>query len=676
VVTISYSYWLSRFAGNPSVIGRTITLNGIQMTITGVTPPSFTGEIVGQSMEIWIPITMQPVLMPNQKRLDDWTIGWLLLLGRLEPGVTQAQAAAGFRTLINQVLDTRFPPAVAGGGPREIPVAPGDKGFSRVRDTYRVPLMTLMTGAALLLLIICANIANLLLARAIARSREIGVRLAIGADRGRLIRQLLTESLLLAVLSGAAALLVAWWGTRLLLVLAADGATAIPLDTGLDTPVLAFTLGLSMLAVALFGLVPALRASRVDVASTMRANAHAVAAGFGGRGRRAPLGRALIAAQVALSLVLLIGAGLLVRNVQALLSADPGLDRDHLLIVDLDSEGAGYTGDRLTALTRELEGRFLRLPGVVAATFSENGIFSGTESAHAIQVPGFTARAVTDTFVRSDLVGPRYSAAIGGRLLRGRDITDRDNVAAPPVAMVNRTLEAFYFPEGSAIGKRLDLDDSTSVEIVGVIGDVTDHDLTADPVRRMYIPYHQRVLGEPGSMVFILRTSGDPALLKEVVRREIRAVSTRLPIYGIDPLPLLMRQSIREQRLLARLSAGFAVLALVLAAIGLYGVMTYAIARRTGEIGLRVALGAQRANVIGMVLRDALRLVLIGMIIGVPLALGATRLLQDQLHDVNPRDPLVIGVCLAVLALSAIAAALLPAWRASRVEPLVALRQE
>ena len=676
VVTISHAYWLKRFDGDPSVIGRSITLNGIQVTITGVAPPSFTGEIVGQSTEIWIPLTMQPVLMPNQKHLDEWTTGWLLLLGRLRPGVSQEQAAIGFTALINQVLDRQFPPTVTGGEPRETPVAPGDKGFSRVRDTYRTPLLTLMIGAGLLLLIICANVANLLLARAIARRREIGVRLAIGADRGRLIRQLLTESLLLALLSGGAALLVAWWGSRLLLVLAADGATAIPLDTQLDVPVLGFTLVLSMVAVALFGLVPALRASRVDLASTMRANSHAVAAAFGGRGQRAPLGRALIAAQVALSLVLLIGAGLLVRNVQALLAADPGLDRDHLLIVDLDSRGAGYTGERLPALARELESRFLRLPGVLAATFSENGIFSGTESAHTIQVPGFTARAVTDTFVRSDLIGPRYAAAIGGRLLRGRDFTDRDVATAPPVAMVNRTMEQFYFPGGTAIGKRIHLDDSTTAEIVGVIGDVTDHDLTAEPVRRIYIPYHQRALGEPGGIVFILRTTGDPALLVEAVRREIKAVSTQLPIYGIDPLPVLMRQSIREQRLLARLSTGFGALALLLAAIGLYGVMTYAIARRTGEIGLRVALGAQRSTVIGMVLRDALQLVLIGVIVGVPLALGATRLLQDQLHEIDPADPLVIAVCLAVLAVSALAAALLPAWRASRVEPLVALRQE
>jgi hypothetical protein len=285
VVTISYAYWIKRFDGAPSAVGRTITMNGVQMTITGVTPPSFTGEIVGQSTDVWIPLTMQPALMPNEQILADWSTSWLLLLGRLQPGVTHEQATAGFTALINQVLDEHFPPPAGVTVPaREVFVGPADKGFSRVRGTYRVPLLTLMIGAGLLLLIICANIANLLLARAVGRSREIGVRLAIGAGRARLVRQLLTESLLLAVLSAAAALFVAWWGSRLLLSFAADGAPTIPLNTGLDLPVLAFTLVVSIVAVVLFGLVPALRASRVDLASTMRANAQAVSGGLGARG--------------------------------------------------------------------------------------------------------------------------------------------------------------------------------------------------------------------------------------------------------------------------------------------------------------------------------------------------------------------------------------------------------
>jgi predicted permease len=261
-------------------------------------------------------------------------------------------------------------------------------------------------------------------------------------------------------------------------------------------------------------------------------------------------------------------------------------------------------------------------------------------------------------------------------LLRGRDFTARDDARAPQVALVNRTMEAFYFPGGTAIGKRIRLNDSTSAEIVGVVADVVDHDLTAEPVRRFYVPYAQPALGEPGSLVLIVRTSGDPNAIVQAVREQVKAVDANLPIYGIDPLSLLMRQSVREQRLLARLATGFGSLALLLAAIGLYGVMTYAIARRTGEIGLRVALGAQRSDVVGMVLRDALRLVLLGVVVGIPLSIAATRLLQSQLHDVKSTDPLVTVICLAVLSVSAVLASLLPALRASRVAPLVALRQE
>ncbi len=677
VATISHAYWLRRFDGDPSIVGRAITVNGTRLTVVGVAAPGFDGEIVGGTTEIWIPTSMQPVLMPNQQALAEWNTGWLLLLGRLRPGVSQEAARAGFTTLINQVLDEKFPrTAGADTPPREVTVGPGDKGFSRVRSTYRVPLLTLMAGAALLLLIICANIANLLLARAVGRRREISVRLAIGAGRARLVRQLLTESALLAVLSGGAALLVAWWGSRLLLSLAADGAPSIPLNTGIDLPVLGFTLALSMGAVALFGLVPALRSSRVDLASSMRANSPAVAGGLGVRGQRAPLGRMLIAAQVALSLVLLMGAGLLVRSVHTMLNADQGLDRDRLLIVEVDAQGAGYKGERLLGLARDIEERLSRLPGVTAIAHSENGIFSGTESANTIQVPGFVARTHHDTISYYDRVGPGYVGAIGARLLRGRDFTPRDDGNAALAILVNQTMEQFYFPGGTALGKRIILADSMSAEVVGVVADVVDHDLTADPVRRFYVPYGHAVLDPPGSLVFMVRTTVDPTTLIEPARQSLKSAYSELPIYSIDPLSVLMRQSVREQRLLARLATGFGGLALLLAAIGLYGVMTYAIARRTGEIGLRVALGAQRSDVIGMVLRDALMLVLLGVVAGVPLALAATRLLESQLHNIDPADPLVIGVCLLVMSGSAAIAALVPALRAARVAPLVALRQE
>ncbi|HKG95638.1 MAG TPA: ABC transporter permease [Gemmatimonadaceae bacterium] len=681
VVVISDGYWTRRFGRDPRVIGRTITLNGAGFTIIGVARPGFDGEIVGQRTEIWIPVTMQEVLAPHRRALQDRGTSFLLLLGRMAPGVTLPQATEGFGVLVRRILEENAPanqPAAREAARREdVYVSSGARGFSRVRSTYAAPLFTLMVGVGILLLIICANVANLMLARAVARSREIGIRLAIGAGRGRLVRQLLTESLVLALLGAGTGLAVAWWGSRLLLTLAADGAGTIPLDLALDLPVVSFTALLSVLAVALFGLVPALRASSVDLASTIRANSRAVGdRSFGTRAGGSSGGRVLIPAQVALSLVLLVGAALLVRSLRSVQDADVGLDRDHLLIVGVDAPASGYRGERLTTLTQQLSERLARIPGVVAVSFSENGIFSGTESNTTLQVSGFTPRAAEDTIAYYDQVGPGYAHAIGGRLVQGRDFTTQDRAGTEWVALVNETMARFYFPDGSALGRTVTIDDSVTSQIVGVLADTKDHDLTVPPVRRMYLAYQQRPQGDPGTLNFEVRTAGDPAALVSSVRREIRAQDPALAIYDINPLSLLMRQSIREERLLARLATGFGALALLLAAVGLYGVMTYAITRRTNEIGLRVALGAQRRNVIAMILGDAFELVALGALVGVPLALAAARLLRNQLHGVGTTDPIAIAVALLVLGASAAAAAWLPAMRAARMDPLLALRSE
>ena len=684
VVVISHAYWTRRFAQDPSIVGRRFTVDGVPMTIIGVGPAGFTGEIVGASADVWIPLTMQPVLSPHRPYLQDWSVSWLLLLGRRKPGTTLDQVTASLTPILRQAVEDNAG-SVKGQRPgsviafaRKQPVFIGDgaKGFSRVRSTFQAPLLTLMAGVGLLLLIVCANVANLLLARSIARSREMGVRLALGAGRARLVRQLLTESFVLAVTGAAGGLLIAWWGSRLLLTLAADGASAIPLEARLDLPVLAFTLALAVGAVALFGLAPALRASRVDLATTMRASVRALGGGaaFGARGHRIPVGRLLIAAQVALSLILLMGAGLLVRSLRSLQGGDTGLDRDHLLIVDVDVGARGYRGARRDAFVRDAVDRLRRIPGVRAVTYSENGIFSGTESMTNLSAQGFTARQESDSSVYYDQVGPDYSQAIGARLLQGRDFRAEDDRRAPRVAILNEKAARFYFPGTSAVGKWIKVDSAT-MEVVGVIGDVKDHDLRTGAQRRMYLPYLQPD-GEPTSSVFEVRTTGDPAAVATAVRRELTALDSTLPIDGINPLTQLMRQSLREERLLARLATGFGLGALLLAALGLYGVMTYAITRRTGEIGLRVALGAQRGMVIRMILTDALRIVIIGFVVGLPLALLSVRLLDSQLHGVGTADPIAIATALVVLTASAVVAALIPAFRAARLSPLYALRSE
>jgi len=683
VATISYGYWTRRFHNDPSAIGKTILINGIKITIIGVTPAWFSGEIVGSSNDIWLPISMHDALRPNQKTLDDRLASWVLVLGRLKPGVTMTQAKQQVSELIKRNIVSNGSPQIAKAfldrGPKYY-VASGAKGFSRVRDTFEAPLFTLMIGVGLLLCIICANVANLLLARAIARGREMAVRLALGAGRSRLVRQLLTESAVLAILSAGVGLLVAWWGSRGLLTLASDGAP-MALNLATDVSVLAFTLAVSVLAVALFGVVPALRASRVDLASAMRAQSPSVANSASGlRGDRIPVAKLLIAGQVALSVVLVIGAAMLVRSLRNVQGVDVGMDRDHLVLVDLDIGSRGYEGDRLASLVHSLRERIASVPGVAAVTFSENGIFSGTESQTTLEVPGFTARSPDDTTVAYDVVGPNYTGAIGAKLIAGRDFAASDEPSLPRVALVNQTLAKFYFPGQPPVGKYLHFNDSVAVEIVGVLADTRDHDLEGQPTRRVYFSYlhadDPKNLGAPGSLRFEVRTTGDPSTVVQPIRRAVVSVDPSLPIDGVDPLPTLVRQSIREERLVARLASAFGAFALLLAAIGLYGVMTYAITRRTGEIGLRVALGAQRSDVIRMVLVDALRLVAVGLVIGVPVALLSMRFLRTQLHGVDAADPISIAVAVAVLVTSAVVAVMLPASRAARVSPIVALRAD
>jgi len=682
VTTISYGYWTRRFHNDPSVVGRVILVNGIKLTIVGVTPPSFTGDVVGKEMDLWLPLGVRDVLRPNNKVLDDRHASWLLLLGRLRPGVTLAHARSEVSTLLKENIVANASPRTAQAFLARHPkylVEPGANGFSEVRSTYEAPLVTLMIGVVLLLAIICANVANLLLARAIARGREMAVRLALGADRSRLVRQLLTESALLALESAGLGLLVAWLGSRALLTMAADG-NPVWVNLGMDGSVLSFTLIVSVVAVGLFGVVPALHASRIDLATAMRGTAASIAGGIGARGGGLLLGKALIAGQVALSVVLLVGAAMLVRSLRNVQDVDVGMDRDHLVIVDLDINARGYQGQQLASVVHAMRERVAAVPGVSGVTFSENGIFSGSEWHTSVQVAGFVAKSPDDSVVATDMIGPGYVDAIGGRLIAGRGIMASDESTLPRVALVNESLASFYFPGQNAVGRFLRFDDTVAVQIIGVMADTRDHELTEKPARRAYFSYlhsdDPKGLGSPGSLRLEVRSSGDPSSIVQPVRRAVLAVDPSLPIDKIEPLTTLMRRSISESRLVAQLASAFGVLAVLLAAIGLYGVMTYAITRRTGEIGLRVALGAVGGNIARMVLFDALRVVGIGVIIGLPVAVASMRLLTTQLHGVTPGDPMSIIAAVSVLVVSAVAAVLLPAIRAANVSPIVALRAE
>ena len=675
VAVLSHSYWQRRFAGDRNIVGRAITVNRMPFTVIGVAPPGFTGEVVGRMTDIWMPLTMQPALT-SRDWLKSPTQSWLLLIGRRKPGVTLVQVQSAYPTLVRQAVIGTAPDAhgVSSILKDEVKVESGARGISGIRAIYAEPLNTLMAAVALVLLVVCANVANLLLARGAARSRELSVRMALGAGRIRLVRQLLTENLIVAALGGAVGLVLANWGSKVLLRIADGGPGSVPLDTRLDVRVLTFTVLVTGVTAILFGLIPALRATRVELAATLRSHSRGTTGGLLGAPGRVGVGKLLVVGQVALSLTLLVGTSMLVRSTRALSTIDSGLARDRLLIVTIDAAPTGLDSDRLAQLSRELLERVRRIPGVTQASFSENGIFSGTESFTNLQVQGFTPRTEADTNSNYDRVGPGYFKAIGARFIEGRDIAESDNEHAPPVAVINQTMASFYFPKGHALGSRLKVD-STTYEIVGVIADTRDHELRQAPARRLYLPVFQTT-GMPTEFTYELLASGDPAKLVAAARRELTAANASVVVLDNEPLTSLMRQSISQDLLVAQVASFFGTLALALAALGLYGVMMYATLRRTSEFGLRMALGADARRVRRMVLSEAMRLVIGGTIVGVPLAIATTRLLRNQLFGVELVDVPSFVVALGVLAASAAIAGYVPASRAARVGPLEALRSE
>ena len=679
--TISYDYWTRRFNRDPAVIGRNIFIDGLRVSVTGVAPPDFTGEVVGLRADLWLPLALRDRFHPNAPILRDRRMMWLLLIGRPKSGLSIEQVRAQLTPVIKSaILATAAPDELVDIKERGITtvVVSGARGLSTVRAPFAAPLMTLMAGVGLLLCIVCVNIANLLLARGIARRREMSLRLAIGADRARIVRQLLVESLVLALLSGIAAVVVAWWGSRLLVTMASEG-DPISLAVGPNARIFAFTFAVSIASVVLFGLVPALRASRVDLASALRSTSRSISSG-------ARFGSTLIAGQAALSLLLLAGASILTRSLHQIETIPLGFDRDHLLVADLDIRTPGYASERLAAVTHALRDRVASVPGVAAVSYSYLGIFSGTEWHTDVGVAGFTPRASKDSSTAADEAGAGYARTIGASLIAGRDLDTQDEGVAPATAIVNQSFARFYFNDPSArgvVGRYVRFDDSSVVRIVGVIADVRGRSLdTAESPaneRRIYVPYLHRSgttkFAQPNQLRLLVRASGDPATIVQTVRAAIAETDRALPIDGVDPVRRLIRLSIRDERLVARLATGLGALALLLAAIGLFGVASYSIARRTSEFGVRIALGADRADIAGLAVRDGLRPVVIGVALGIPLSIVAVRALEHHLSGIAS-DPLSVCAAILVLLGSATVAVLVPARRAMLIDPTSALRDD
>ena len=675
---ISHRYWKNEINSDPQVVGRTVLINGHPFTIVGVTPPEFFGERVRRAPDYWLPLAFQPQVEMDESFLATQNIYWLNLMARLKSGVSAESAQANLNVALQQFLTDQAGSTItderrATIQGSHVELVPGGRGVSGLRFSYSEPLRMLMAIVGLVLLIACANVGNLLLSRSASRQTEVSLRLALGASRARIVRQLLTESVLLSVIGGALGLLIAGWGVDALVKLVARSS---PLDVQPDALVLGFTVGVSLLSGVVFGLAPALRASRTDLSSALKAKSSRV----GGLKLRLSLAPALIVSQVALSLVLLIGAGLFSRSLLKLQHEELGFIRDNVLLVDIDTRLAGYKPQELSGLYGRLLERLGTMTGVRATSVATYSPLSGLSRTSSITVAGYAPQNDEESTVSDMLIGPNYCETLGLPLLMGREIGFQDTPASSKIAVVNEAFAKFFFPNENPIGHHFGYGDQVKnggdIEIVGVIGDVKYQSAKEKPLPTVYRPILQ--VQEPGAYTSNLeiRTEGNSLNIADTVRSAIAQVDDKLPIVGVTSFDKQLDDSLRQERLIAQLVSFFGALALLLACVGLYGVMGHAVARRANEIGIRMALGAERSGILWMVLRETLTLVLVGIVIGIPVALGASSLIAAQLYGLSGADPLTLAAAVILLTVVAAVSGYLPARRASQVDPMVALRYE
>ncbi len=680
VAVISFAFWIRRFGRNPDVLGKKLVIQQTTFTIIGVAPRHFSGVDPGQVYDFWVPVSMQPEALPGGNRLAQIDTNWLSLIARLKPGVSVRQARASLDILYQEIQRQRDISKWSLQDRRDffthhIVLLPAARGANYLRTEFSRPLLLLMGMVVLVLVIACTNVANLLLARASTRQREIALRLAVGARRRRLVRQLLTESTLLAIIGGAFGLIFAFWGSPVLVALMSNMANSsgrVTLNVHPDLLVLGFTMLLALGTGVAFGLAPALRVTRGSSGASITGWFRA-ASGPGN------LGGVLVMAQVALSLAVVVGAGLLVGTLRNLEKLNPGFNRGHVLLFGLDPSKAGYKAERATQLRRDVLERIQQAPGVRSASFSFlTPISGGGWDNYVRSVEGYTAQPGESVDVYLNAVGPNFFKTLGTPLLAGRNFGPEDNSGSSPVALINETMARRFFGNQSPLGKHFRLgpwSGKPGYEIIGVTGDAKYTSLreTIPPTAYLYIPQLPPI---PMETTFEVRTAIAPLSVVPEVRSILRSIDPSLRALDVKTLAEQVDQSLDQEKMMSTLSIFFGVIALALACIGLYGVMSYAVARRTSEIGIRMALGAQKRHVLSLVMGQGLWVTLAGLGIGLLGALGLTRFLSSLLYGVRPTDPLTFLVALLILTSTALLACYIPARRAARVDPMIALRHE
>jgi predicted permease len=684
VVMLSNGYWKSRFGADPSVLNQGVLVNNRPMTVVGVVSAGFDGIQPGFVPEIYIPITMLPSLTPAlagpDTALNNHKDYWIKLIGRLKPGMSQERAAAGVAPLYSALLRDELPLMTGWDDPKKaeflakkLILRNGARGRPQLSSGAGPQLTALMSMVGLVLFIACANVAGLLTARGAARQREIGIRLSLGASRARLIRQLVVESFLLSVTGALLGLAIALWTSSTLVHFAAENGIADGLSSALSPSVLAFTCVLALLSGVLFGVVPALRATRVELVTTLKEQSGALSSGL----KHTRLRQGLVVCQVALTLLLVTIAGGFARSLFNVKHIDLGLRAAHVLQFSVAPQLNGYDQARSFAFFRQLEDRISTLPGVLSLSGAQEPLIADSDRGSNVTVEGEPPALAGTRHVMRNAVGPRHFSNLGIPLLNGREFTRADVAGSPKVAIINETMARTFFPADDALGRRMKFGGPSrplDMEIVAIVKDSHHSGVKEEPKPFVYIPYAQEE--NIGALTYYVRTTQDPTALATAVRSVVSELDSSLPIDGVRSFQDQINRQLASDWLIASLAEIFGALAALLAAIGIYGLLAYAVTQRTREIGVRMALGADTGKVAQMILNDVSRLVGIGVLLGLPLAYGLSRLVNSMLYGVKAFEFLTVGSALLVMVFVAMAAAYLPARRATRVDPLVALRYE